>query len=130
MSNPRSTYRDTAEARSGVSGDGHRLRAEHLLRRYRLIGEDSCPRSLVGLPHLDDCWCMSRLHQHGRRWVDVSAPSMPLVLWEPFNVNGADIGAVTARAEADGIGVEVTGESPYDPGGSFALVFYALEAEP
>lgn len=104
--------------------------AEHKARALtdyglRQISTGSCPRRLVNLPCLHaECWCASRLNDHGRRYRTI-AGDRPVVLWEPYSAHPEELAPVLAAAAADGVAVEVTGSSPWNPGRTVALVFTA-----
>jgi hypothetical protein len=104
-----------------ASQAGHRARALELgLRRTSM---SSCPRRLVGQRHHDDetCWCRSHLNDHGRRYL--RNDGAPLVLWEPYDVDPLDLFEVAAYARVDGLRVDITGTSPWNPGHTIAIAF-------
>ncbi len=99
----------------------HRRRAADLGLRQTSTG--SCPRRLAGLPCRGiDCWCTSRLNDHGRRYRTV-ARDVPVVLWEPYDAWPEELAAVLAAAAADGIRVSISGASPWNPGATLAIRF-------
>jgi len=98
----------------------HRSRAADL--GLRQTGIRSCPRQLAGKQHRPGCWCSSRLNDHGRRYQTVR-DGTPVVLWEPYDAAGDELAEVIAAAAVDGITVNVSGASPWNPGATFALTF-------
>ncbi len=103
----------------------HRNRALDL--GLRLTSTNSCPRRLIKRPHLEwECWCTSRLNDHGRRYRD--SRDRPVVLWEPYDAYPVERQEVFDAATADGLRVSLTGLSPWNPGHTFALVLRAEEA--
>jgi hypothetical protein len=111
-------------AATNNAGADHKNRARDL--GLRLTTTNSCPRRLANKPHLEwECWCTSRLNDHGRRYRDHD--NQPVILWEPYNADGAELLEVFEAAETDGLWVEVMGESPWNPGHTFALFFRASD---
>lgn len=91
----------------------------------RQTSTGSCPRRLVKLPCLrTECWCTSRLNDHGRRYRTTHG-DQPVVMWEPYSAYPEELVEVLATAAADGLQVKVTGSSPWNPGRTIALVFTA-----
>lgn len=94
----------------------------------RTTSTGSCPRRLVRLPHLErDCWCTSRLNDHGRRYRR-GRDDAPVVLWEPYSAWPEELTEVFTAAEADGLRVSVTGASPWNPGHTLCIAFVAATA--
>ena len=90
---------------------------------YSLRGEERCPRVLVrqecrGVP---DCWCNSRLNDHGRHWT--RADGTAVVLWEPYSAHPEELAVIFYDAAADGLRVAVHGGSPWNPGRTVAIEF-------
>lgn len=102
----------------------HRNRAGQL--GLRQTSTRSCPRRLARLPHdPESCWCLTRLNDHGRRYLDDTGRAV--VMWEPYTADAADLLDVLTHADRDDLAVMVTGWSPWNPGATFALVFTARE---
>jgi len=106
----------------------HRARADDLGLRQTSIG--SCPRRLAGKRHvLGECWCESRLNDHGRRYRR-TRDDKPIVMWEPYDAYGRDLTEVISAAEADGLRVHISGASPWNPGGTFCIAFIPQSGGP
>jgi hypothetical protein len=98
----------------------HKNRAADL--GLRLTSTSSCPRKLVGKPHLDEkCWCTSRLNDHGRRYKSNDGESA--VMWEPYDADRDDLLHLMAHAYDEGLHVTVSGLSPWNPGRTFSITF-------
>lgn len=114
----------TPPARPDGSVTGHRNRAAEYGLRQTSTG--SCPRRLVRRPHLGfDCWCATLINDHGRRYRIIDDRDTPVVLWEPYNIDGTDLAEVLRAAADDGLRVHITGASPWYPGRTVALLFVA-----
>jgi hypothetical protein len=88
----------------------------------RLTSTSSCPRKLVNKPHLEEkCWCTSRLNDHGRRYHD--SHDEPVVIWEPYDASRDELLHLMAHAYDEDLQVTVSGESPWNPGRTFAILF-------
>lgn len=99
----------------------HRQRAAALGLRQTSAG--SCPRRLAGIRCTGpDCWCASRLNDHGRRYRR-DRDNRPVVMWEPYDAWPEELAEVFAAASVDRLRVKITGASPWNPGLTLALMF-------
>jgi hypothetical protein len=83
------TARYHTTATNNATAD-HKNRAADL--GLRLTSTNSCPRRLINKPHLEEqCWCTSRLNDHGRRY-RTSDNNEPIVMWEPYSFDPEALG--------------------------------------
>jgi hypothetical protein len=97
----------------------------------RQTSDRGCPRELVGLPHLDErCWCTSRLNDHSATYT-THKYNRHVVIWEPYGAWGSELEPVLIMARTDGLKVEISVDSPWNPGHTIAIGFYVpAELEP
>lgn len=109
----------------------HRLWKDRINHNgLRLVSDRSCPRLLVGKRcKQDDCWCQSWLNNHGNRYERTNT-GRDLIMWEPYSADDRRLAEVLTAATADGIDVDLSGVSPWNPGYTMAITFTAAAPEP
>jgi hypothetical protein len=74
------------------------------------LQDNRCPRRLLrkhcrNEREYGDCWCSSRLNDHGDTWRN--SDGNRFVLWEPYGAHGEELANVLAAAHEDGLRVDI-----------------------